>query len=444
MKLPTLLTILLLTGGRSVALEFPKPVENAKAGDLTTAKTNLQAGPATLGTLTVPENWDQPAKLIHLPVVVLHSPAEKSKEPIFIFHGGPGLSNLQTQHDYAWAREKHDVVLLGYRGVDGSVSLAMPEVNALLKRISDPLSTAGLKELAAGLDGAAARLESTGVNCAAYNLDAVVADVEAARKALGYQKIGVSGGSYGGAVACYYCLSFPQAVERCALIEAAFPWTLGVTEPAEVDATLRRVSREWRTKPENVARSEDILQDLTGVLAALPREHNGVLIDPGTLRLITFMALYTKPQTEMVLQAVVAAKRGDYTNLAQVDRLWPTVVDLFNWGDLCLKTFSSQAGPSRDFVAEMSPSDSIIGSPLTLLGWGCRQFSSLRTKPLNHLQMQSIPVPTLLVYGSEEAAVSPRRQLRFFPQGRLEVLGNLGHMDVWEQANRLQKAFFDQ
>jgi hypothetical protein len=54
------------------------------------------------------------------------------------------------------------------------------------------------------------------------------------------------------------------------------------------------------------------------------------------LRLIAFMALYTKPQTEMVLQAVVAAKRGDYTNLAQVDRLWPTVVDLFNWGDLCL------------------------------------------------------------------------------------------------------------
>lgn len=34
-------------------------------GDLTTARTNLPAGPATLGTLTVPENWDKPAKLIH-------------------------------------------------------------------------------------------------------------------------------------------------------------------------------------------------------------------------------------------------------------------------------------------------------------------------------------------------------------------------------------------
>jgi hypothetical protein len=56
MQLPTLLTVLALTAATSVALEFPKPASQAKAGALATIKTNLPAGPATLGTLTVPEN----------------------------------------------------------------------------------------------------------------------------------------------------------------------------------------------------------------------------------------------------------------------------------------------------------------------------------------------------------------------------------------------------
>jgi hypothetical protein len=107
---------------------------------------------------------------MHLPVVVLHSRARTPQAPVFIFHGGPGLSNLQLQHSYAWALVNHDVVLLGYHGMDGSVSLAMPEVNALLKGVPDPLAPAALKELARAFDGAVARPGSEGIHAAEYNL----------------------------------------------------------------------------------------------------------------------------------------------------------------------------------------------------------------------------------------------------------------------------------
>jgi hypothetical protein len=44
---PLFLALVLLSGGTSVALEFPKPGSEAKSGELVLAGTNLPAGPAT-------------------------------------------------------------------------------------------------------------------------------------------------------------------------------------------------------------------------------------------------------------------------------------------------------------------------------------------------------------------------------------------------------------
>jgi len=134
--------------------------------------------------------------------------------------------------------------------------------------------------------------------------------------------------------------------------------------------------------------------------------------------------------------------RGAHLHIPR--RAGSKAVDIFNWGDLLIRTLSSRTGPPRDFVKELSPPGSIIGSPLALLGYGCFQFSAVKTKPLKHAQMERISAPTLLVYGTQETAEGARSHMQFFPLGRLEVLGNLGHMDVYEDANRLQRSFFEQ
>jgi hypothetical protein len=86
---------------------------------------------AQCGTLTVPENWDDPgARLTALPVVRVPAADPNPTEPVFVLLGGPGTPNLLFPPP-DWLRQDNDVILVGYRGVEGTVELACPQVNAL-------------------------------------------------------------------------------------------------------------------------------------------------------------------------------------------------------------------------------------------------------------------------------------------------------------------------
>ena len=60
----------------------------------------------------------------------------------------------------------HDVVLVGYRGVDGSVRLDCPEVSAALTGTSDLLAKKTLQAYSGAFRSCAARLTGDGVNLA--------------------------------------------------------------------------------------------------------------------------------------------------------------------------------------------------------------------------------------------------------------------------------------
>src|SRR4030065_747584 len=51
--------------------------------------------------------------------------------PVFHLPGGPGGSNIAWAPP-DWLLEDHDVVMVGYRGVEGTVVLSCPEVGRLL------------------------------------------------------------------------------------------------------------------------------------------------------------------------------------------------------------------------------------------------------------------------------------------------------------------------
>ena len=88
---------------------------------------------AECGTLVVPENRGKTgSRLIALPVVRIPASGPNPAEPVFFLGGGPGLPNYPwTKLD--WLLEDHDVVVVGYRGVDGTKSLACPEVKRLME-----------------------------------------------------------------------------------------------------------------------------------------------------------------------------------------------------------------------------------------------------------------------------------------------------------------------
>ena len=76
---------------------------------------------------------------------------------------------------------RHDVVLVGYRGVDGSSRLDCPEVIASRDHSRDLLSTASLASDAAAYRACATRLQDQGIDLGGYSLPERVDDLELAR-----------------------------------------------------------------------------------------------------------------------------------------------------------------------------------------------------------------------------------------------------------------------
>src|ERR1700722_17087948 len=105
----------------STAVSVPA---GAHAGQLTlkncTYTTEKGASAADCGTLVVPEDRHDPnSRLIALPVIVIRAHSAHPGVPIFRLGGGPGVTNMKFP-DASRFTANHDVVLVGYRGVDGS------------------------------------------------------------------------------------------------------------------------------------------------------------------------------------------------------------------------------------------------------------------------------------------------------------------------------------
>jgi hypothetical protein len=115
---------------------------HAKPLQMQEANITCQGKPFTglRGTLTVPQNRSQAnAQQIALPIVVVKSLSPAPDYPVFQCTGGPGDSNIGPEQRIGEADLKdHDVVQVGYRGVDGSPKLK----HALLDEILRPSSEA--------------------------------------------------------------------------------------------------------------------------------------------------------------------------------------------------------------------------------------------------------------------------------------------------------------
>lgn len=417
-------------------------VAGSAAGGFVSRTVELQTGEGAqrveYGTLTVPEDHGSPAgKLIRLPVVRTHPDADSSQPPLFVLGNGPGRSNIRP-HAPAWARGGRDVVLVGYRGVDGSVSLDAPGVGPALTTGELPLSEQSLERLGHAFQADHGRLVADGIDLDRYTMIDVIADVEAARTALGYGTIDLYSEGYGTRLAYLYGLRHPGRIRRSLMVGAAAPGRL-VPEPEAVDEVIAAYAEIWEQDEEASAKVPNLERLLRRVLRNLPRTWMFFSVDPDKVRLMTFLMLRETRTAAQAFDAFAEAREGsqDRAGLAlmclRFDRL---IGDSVNWGDSMAKTASTDYDPTRDYPSEMLSRRALIGSPFAqMLGMMRHGGWPMERLPEEYRGLRPSDVETLMVNGNLDAAAPARfardELLPMLSNGHLVVLADMaGPSDV--------------
>jgi len=431
-------------GELSMAADYPYPDEqelaHAKSGDLImntgTFTFKGEELSADFGTLVVPENRSKPdSKLIRLPVVRIHATEKKSEIPVFTLQGGPGDHNISMTYS-KWLYLNQDIVMVGYRGVDGSISLECPEIVEAMNVDVDPLSPENLEKLGNALYAGFQRLKKEGIDIDRYTLVDVIDDIETARAALGYEKINLWGHSYGTQISFVYCVKYPNSINRNFMSGTS---AIGaIWEPEIVDRQLNYYADLWQKNPECIARAPDLIKTIRTVLERLPTQWHGIVVDPGKVKMMTFLNLYNTGSAAQVFDAFVAAENGDYSGLAYLSFLYNRVLPkILNWGDFFSKFLSaSDAHASRKYDKTYDPPRTIIGSPFQKIILVPQKHGGWPIKPISEAYKNgTATVETVVINGSIDFSspfeYTKDRLLPKLLNCRVVLLSEMGHHDVY-------------
>jgi len=410
------LAVLLLGGcGGSEALPITVP-DGAQAGDLTPLETcefqplgSKETYDAECGTLTVPENWDDSdSRPIALPVVRIPAVEPNPAEPVFILLGGPGAPNLLFSPKN-WLLENHDVILVGYRGVEGTVEQNCPQVNAISAKYlgKEFLSDEANAELIAAAGQCAKDYQTAGVDLRGYTAVGMVEDIEAARTALGYERINVWSESYGTRVAQLYAYLHPDSLHRTLLIGLNTPGHF-VYDPAVFDDMINHISDLCAADPDCSSRTDDFAQAMYDINHNMPDRWLLFPIDPGSIRLGTHFMFFSNPNMPMVFDMYLSAANGDPSGLAMLNFMGPLMfpTELFRMGDFLNKGGTLDLEYYRG-LESIRLGDSIMGAPLSEWIWPMAASWPVELVDANLRQLQESDVDMLIVNGTLDFSTPP-------------------------------------
>ena len=446
-----LVTIVLLTGltylrvsSSPAAISVP---QGARAGQLTmhpcTYPTKNGSYRADCGTLVVPENRADPrSRLIALPVTRILARSSHPLAPIFHLNGGPGETNMTFPQANRLAAQ-HDVVMVGYRGVDGSSVLNCPEVTAALEN-SDYLGKASLSAYSQAFASCAKRLERSGVDLAGYTLAEQAGDIDAARVALGYKRIDLLSESAGTRLAMIYQWRYPNSVDRSVMIGVNPPGNF-IYSGAEIDQGIERYSALCAQQPACRARTGNLAASMKHTAAHMPSRWYFLPIKPGNALVGTFLGLTEATAVDsplsgpMTLNSWISAAHGDPSGLWLLSTLANlTLPQSFTWGEFA-SIGMADAQPVERYFSSGADRGSIIGNPLGEFLWGAGGL--VHAWPANpgenqYTSVQNSSVPTLLIGGTLDfetpAQNATKELLPHLSNGHQVILSGLGHVDDFE------------
>jgi pimeloyl-ACP methyl ester carboxylesterase len=278
---------------------------------------------AQCGHIDVPEHRGDPAsRRIAIFVAVLPANTLSPKpDPLFVLAGGPGQA-ASSLGPFArlltGVRRTRDIVLVDQRGTGRSAPLDCPAFapDEHAEFDTDPVPKATL---------CAAQLAARGIDAAQYTTSAFVADLDDVRRALGYARLNLWGGSYGTRVAQEYLRRHPERV-RSLVLDGVAPPSLRIAFdvwPTRDDALDRVIAACKASVPCAKAHPDvdDAFAQLRRELAAGrevtlrdPRtgDDRVLRIDFDTLLAALQPLTYLPEAARLVPELLALARRGEY------------------------------------------------------------------------------------------------------------------------------------
>lgn len=443
-------------------LEVP---EGAKAGSMKTEPCTFPTEDgevdADCGTLVVPETRSDPdSELIALPVVRIRATGGARREPIFRLGGGPGRTNM-TFPQASRLTAGHDVVLVGYRGVDGSSRLDCGEVTGALQSSEDFVDADAQRRVRLAFSACADRLTKDGVDLAAYSVPQRVDDMESARKALGYTKINLLTSSAGTRTAMVYSWRHPESLFRSAMLSVNTPGHF-VWDPKITDQQIGRLGELCAADSACAKRTDDLAGSMRSVSTDMPSRWGPFTIKAGNVFAATMYGMHqngpsSAPQTAPnFIDAFLSAESGDPSGLWAVstlsDLLLPSSI---TWGEFA--SFAMIDAPAaKTYYGAGGDPGSILRNDGANFVWGGPEgyFNFWPDDPetAQYRTLRPSSTETLLVSGSVDFSTPPQlakdELLPTLTRGKQVILPELGHTgDIWEHrpeaGKHLLMTFYD-
>jgi pimeloyl-ACP methyl ester carboxylesterase len=436
--------------------------EGARAGDLT-LEPCVYAGeemdlPADCGTLVVSEDPAEPtSRLIALPVTRVRARSADPQEPVFYLTGGPGQSNADMAFADRYAGDR-DVVLVGYRGVDGSVRLDCPEVASALKRSTDVLSGEFFRAYDEAHRACADRLTDEGLDPTRYGLVQQVEDLEAARAALGYERVDLLSESTGTRTALIYAWRHPESIHRSAMVGVNPPGAF-LLDPEATDQQIGRFASLCADDTSCHSRTDDLAATIRETAADVPERWLFLPIKDSNVLVVSLFGLFETAPTggasaPMMIDTWLSAAEGD------AGGFWfASVLGDLLFSDLFVRGQYASAGmldaqAARDYFAEPGEPTN-LGRAATTFAWGEGRLADAWPPAPEEDEYRSVrtsAVETLLIGGELDVSTPPQvateQLLPYLPNGQAVVLPGFGHTGSFfneqpEAGTRLVNSYFD-
>lgn len=373
---------------------------------------------AECATLTVPEAEGSQASLPLSVMRVRATAPTRRADPIVLLAGGPGQAGQRVFPPFMELLRgriaDRDLVVFDQRGTGASAGIGCDPDDAFDAQLKASLD---VEELLSCMQ----RWPHDPTN---FGTEAAARDIEAIRRALGYDRLNLVGGSYGTRLALDYARRFPDAV-RTMVLDGVAPPQLALPGNFAVDAqrAFDAMLRDCAADPACAAAFPELDTALTRAMLEADRidrpplsfvhprtEQRHEIPMNGTLvALLVRGVLYSADLTALLPHALQSAADGNFEPLmGLVVALGDTPEPMIDMG-LNLSILCAEDLPRIPDQGPPSTNETFLGDALVQLyrdacaRWPVKPAAAERTAPVTS------NAPTLLLSGALDPVTPPAR-----------------------------------